>query len=107
MVGENCEVKHYLDSRAVDILYVDAGAYHVLIWKLPVTENMVNVSRAHISEKAGVDFVFISLLFFVMMGVLYVTSQKMKSAYMCRIDQICDEAFEDKMVEYRFLVVFR
>ena len=104
VVGENCEVKHYLDSRATDVLYVDAGAFHVLIWKLTVTEEMVNMSRAHISEKAGVDFLFVSGLFFIMMGVMYVTYLKLKSAFMCREEQICDEAFEERMLDYRSLV---
>ena len=104
VVGEDCEVKHYLDSRATNVLYVEAGAFHVLIWKLSVTEDMVNMSRAHKSERAGVDFLFVSALFFIMMGVFYVTYLLLKSGYMCREEHICDEAFEDKLLDYRSLV---
>lgn len=97
-------MKHYLDSRATNVLYVEAGGFHVLIWKLSVTEDMVNMSRAHKSEGAGVDFLFVSVLFFIMMGVFYVTYLLLKSGYMCREEHICDEAFEDKLLDYRSLV---
>lgn len=104
VVGEDCEVKHYLDSHATDVLYVNAGAFYVLIWKLTVNEDMVNMSRAHISEKAGVDLVFITILFFISMGMMYVIYLKMKSEFLCREEEICDEAFVEKMMDYRSLV---
>ena len=105
IVGEGCEVKYYLDPSSTNILYVDAGNYYVLIWKLTVNNEMVDLNRTQWSEGSVVYLLFLSLLFFLTIYVMYITYQMNKSTHLCRTAQICDDSLLDKLINYRNLVL--
>ena len=105
VVGEGCEVKYYLDPSSTNILYVDAGNYYVLIWKLTVNNEMVDLNRTQWSEGSVVYLLFLSLLFFLTIYVMYITYQMNKSTHLCRTAQICDDSLLDKLINYRNLVL--
>ena len=98
-------MKHYLDPHSTNILYVDAGNYYVLIWKLTVNNEMVDLNRAQRSEGSAIYLLFLSVLFFLTIYVMYITYRMNKISYLCRTAQICDDSLVDKYVDYRNLVL--
>ncbi|KAK8794110.1 hypothetical protein WA171_003236 [Blastocystis sp. BT1] len=75
VVGYKDPLEYHLDPNAVDILYVQAGSYYILVWKLVVSADMLKVSnRTKWYEKTIITLIWITVLFVLiyLVGNVYV-----------------------------------
>lgn len=87
VVGFKDPLEYHLDPHAVDILYVQAGSYFILVWKLVVSADMLKVpSRTKWYEKTIVTVIWITVLFILiyLVGNVYVKIGDLDSQYVCQ-----------------------
>ena len=63
VVGFDKPLRYHLDENAVDVLYLQAGSVHILIWKLVVSADMLEVkNRVPFMESVWIIVAWISVL---------------------------------------------
>lgn len=63
VVGFDKPLRYHLDESAVDVLYLQAGSVHILIWKLVVSSDMLEVkNRVPFMESVWIVVAWISVL---------------------------------------------
>ena len=86
VVGYKDPLEYHLDPNAVDILYVQAGSYYILVWKLVVSADMLKVSnRTKWYEKTIITLIWITVLFVLiyLVGNVYVKIGDLDNQYIC------------------------
>ncbi|KAK8827034.1 hypothetical protein WA577_007535, partial [Blastocystis sp. JDR] len=91
VVNKGEPIEYRIDDRAVNTLYMRVGDYYVLVWKLVVDEEMVSIkSRLDWTERGMVNVLWISIIFFVVVYAMYLTTQMAKNQQHCSLDSTCD-----------------
>lgn len=101
VVNKGEPIEYRIDDRAVNTLYMRVGDYYVLVWKLVVDEEMVSIkSRLDWTERGMVNVLWISIIFFVVVYAMYLTTQMAKNQQQlflcvsltrsCSLDSTCD-----------------
>ncbi|KAM7457348.1 hypothetical protein BLSTO_01888 [Blastocystis sp. subtype 1] len=91
VVNKGEPIEYRIDDRAVNTLYMRVGDYYVLVWKLVVDDEMVSIkSRLDWTERGMVNVLWISIIFFVVVYAMYLTTQMAKNQQHCSLDSTCD-----------------